>query len=833
MTDDEKIKAALAKAARIVGRTAGMDANIARIHRNLQKMADMNAPEADIEGYLAEEGFTGDQFKAALKTGRMPESPASSALAGAGQGAMFGFGDELVGAGSAAGNLIGLGREGETPRDAYIRARDYARAVDDQARLTNPKSSIGGEVAGAIASALATGGAGLGARGAVTAAEAPALLKAYGALGGAKALGKTAAIAGAQGAAQGLGASRATDVGGAAVDTALGGILGAGAGAAGHTLAGTVNRMLPVDRAIQAIRSMVTPKELKTALNASRAAAAPPLIPNGRSGVPLAEVNPRLRSMVAPAAESNPRAAEALLPGANARAETQLSEEALQLRGASGDAQAAMNEQLKAARREFANRAADVRSRAQADIASAQENAALATQEARIGAADDVGSFISDRDATKLREALTRLQRQRGGTLYRAATEAQETGTIPQGLRGAAAMREAVDLANKRFGNIRNPATGQFGDMRVNPDAITPRDAQVIDQALRDMSTVSPTADAIAKGNARNAGAIADEFKAALDQQFPKLAKANQFYAGRAAELDALDMGGKALAPSRSASDIAMEFNKLSPGQQKAYRSGIASAVRQQIDNGADPLSLFGKEAMLDKLRVAGGNDAFATSIGRRNRAIQEALDQVETTKTAASDMVRNERALAAEALAGKRADARGAYKDALAKAQADIEAARTYDAVGLRNELQRGVDAGVSKRAGQVINNPINNAATIAGGIGGVRGFGATMGLGALGRKFPGQQAKSKMILDAVAGQGTDGITGLLGKGVERARIPRGVGLLGGALYSSPAISTDAKKIGALSPIFLYKLLDRMTQSKVAQAAGNAASMLPASYKP
>lgn len=815
-----------------------MDPELERIWGNIQKMIEGGVPNSGIDEYLAqEEGFTPEQFKAAMETGRMPRTgvlgDAANALRAGMQGAMFGFGDEAAGGIEAGLTAIGLGRDGESIGDAYTRMRDAARAQDDQARLTSPASSMAGEVTGGIASALLTGGTAGLAKGAAVAKDAPALLRAYSALGGGTALGKTAAIAGAQGAAQGLGASRATDVGGAALDTALGATLGAGAGALGHGVASTFNRMRPVDRAIRAIKSMVTPGELKTALDASRRVSAPPLLPEGSAGSPLAEVSPRLRSLVAPAAESNPRAADALLPGARARAESQLGEEARQLALTGEQAQKAMNERLNLAKREVGDRVAGARARAQGDLSQAQEAAALAQEEARIGARADVGKYVSNRDAARLRDALTRLQKVKGGRLYEQAISDPRTGMVPIGLRGAPAMQDAVELANKRFSNIKNPSTGKFGDMRVNSNALTARDAQVIDQALRDMSEISPNVDPITKGNARSITGIADEFKTALDQQFPKLAKANKFYADRAAELDALDLGAKALQPSRSASDIALEFGKLTPGQQKTYRSAIASAVRRQIDNGADPLALFGKDAMLDKLKVVGGEGSFAGSISRRNRAIQAALDKIDETKTATDDMIRNERTLAAESLAGKRAEARSAYKDTLAKTKADIEANRAYDAVGMRDDLQRGVEKGLSKEASRVVNNPINNAVSVAGGVGGFRGFAGALGLNALGRNFFGQQAKSKMILDAIASPGAESLTGLLGKGVERAKFPRNIGLLGGAVASSPAIPNDIKGIGALTPLLLREIMKRASQSQVGQAAGGTARTMLTNYTP
>lgn len=125
-----------------------------------------------------------------------------SGLRGTAQGVSFGFADEITGA-----------LESLLSDKTYEQARDESRANYKAAQEANPITYGTGQVVGAVAPALATGGTSLG------------------------------ALA-AQGAAQGLGSSEADllkgDVLGAARDTAIGAGTGVAVGAAGKALGAAV-----------------------------------------------------------------------------------------------------------------------------------------------------------------------------------------------------------------------------------------------------------------------------------------------------------------------------------------------------------------------------------------------------------------------------------------------------------------------------------------------------------------------------------------------------------------------------------------------------------------
>ena len=123
-------------------------------------------------------------------------SMGASAANGFVNGATFGFGDELEGAGKRAADII-AGRQGKS----YSQYRDDARAFNDTAQAAHPVAAGAGELGGGIASSLLLPGAGAGG------------------------IGRTMANAGAQGAVAGAGNSTADltqgDVGGFAKDVGV------------------------------------------------------------------------------------------------------------------------------------------------------------------------------------------------------------------------------------------------------------------------------------------------------------------------------------------------------------------------------------------------------------------------------------------------------------------------------------------------------------------------------------------------------------------------------------------------------------------------------------
>lgn len=163
-------------------------ADLARIKRNVAKMAAMNAPEADIDGYIASEGTTVDavrnfkgqpanlaiQAAAPVANGAAP-NPAASNLpgmagqaqntsnafqSGAMQGMTLGFGDE-INAGLMTPIEMGIDAfqgKGFDPGRSYNQALAKNRALDQGNAALNPVANVAGQIGGGFVGP----GAGLG-----------------------------------------------------------------------------------------------------------------------------------------------------------------------------------------------------------------------------------------------------------------------------------------------------------------------------------------------------------------------------------------------------------------------------------------------------------------------------------------------------------------------------------------------------------------------------------------------------------------------------------------------------------------------------------------------
>lgn len=162
------------------------------------------------------------QAKKAKAASAKPEITELESLGrGALQNASLGFSDEITGGIEALWEAAK--GDPRTFGELYEQFRDESRANNENAQKANPKSYMAGQIAGAIAAAAVPGT--LAARGALGAGRVAQA---------ASALNSTAGLIG-QGAAQGLGESKADNLGGMARDAGAGagaGLLALGAGKA-------------------------------------------------------------------------------------------------------------------------------------------------------------------------------------------------------------------------------------------------------------------------------------------------------------------------------------------------------------------------------------------------------------------------------------------------------------------------------------------------------------------------------------------------------------------------------------------------------------------------
>lgn len=199
-----------------------------------------------------------DDPEEAAPTSPDPKTSAAEAFGrGAAQGATLGFADEIAGLGKALFNTnIAEPRSGDFFGQKYRKGRDETREADKTAQAEHPGWYTGGNVAGTVATSFVPG---LG------------VAKGAGAL-------KTALAAGRIGAAQGLGESEATDLGGMARDAAASGAGSAvTAGMLSKFLGGAPTRV--ADRLAKAeaplVEEAAKPSKLKSLANIGLAMASP------------------------------------------------------------------------------------------------------------------------------------------------------------------------------------------------------------------------------------------------------------------------------------------------------------------------------------------------------------------------------------------------------------------------------------------------------------------------------------------------------------------------------------------------------------------------------
>jgi hypothetical protein len=135
-------------------------------------------------------------------------SKTESFLRGAAQGASFGLADEIAGAAGALKDVAFTDKTLADLPELYTEERDESRQAFKASEEANPKTAFLGNVAGGLASTLATGGA-------------TALAK-----GGALGAKGIAALGAAEGAAAGFGYSEGDTAGEIVRDTATGAVLG-------------------------------------------------------------------------------------------------------------------------------------------------------------------------------------------------------------------------------------------------------------------------------------------------------------------------------------------------------------------------------------------------------------------------------------------------------------------------------------------------------------------------------------------------------------------------------------------------------------------------------
>ncbi len=207
-------------------------ADIPKVKRNIQRMIDGGASEAEIDQYVASEGVSLDQLRAAPVPAKPDAGAVDAGIRGVAQGATFGLADEAAGVFGGVMDWMGLGPEGAkgTFGGGYDRTIAKARGMDVAAEENHPIASMGGEIAGALGTLPVTGALNIFRAPGVVARTAPMISRIGNAAArGAATVGNAAATGAAYGAAQGFGSAEGgagNRLRGAAEGAALGGSIG-------------------------------------------------------------------------------------------------------------------------------------------------------------------------------------------------------------------------------------------------------------------------------------------------------------------------------------------------------------------------------------------------------------------------------------------------------------------------------------------------------------------------------------------------------------------------------------------------------------------------------
>lgn len=546
-------------------------ADIARIKGNISKMIAQNAPESDIDAYVASEGVSLDDLKKSAapepdkyQQAAIQERDALKAKGidmGAGltrrlaQGATFNLADEVLAGLSTPLEMLKRGTF--DPREGYNYAKAREDLILEDARKNTGALGTAAEIGGGIGSGLGAARAGL--------SFARGLAPNAGLLGRSAASAGDSAVFGAL-----AGAGEGNSLGERAGSALLGGAVGGGVGAAapgaisllGQSVSPILSniraRMNPagfaqgqVARAIQ--ESGVTPNQLS--LDMVQAAN------EGQGGYTLADAmgnaGQRMLSTVARA------------PGAGRTAVV----DALEGR------QAGQGRRVAAALSEGFD----------APVTGAQQRTAM--EGARTAAADADYGAVRNGAANSRVDVVPSINR-----------IDQIIGTGPG---------QQLHAANDTVEGLLRPFRERLA--RVNPD-----DFEAVQRIRVDMSDAAQ--GAVGTNRGRLLRQALNQLDNAMEAASPGFRRANQNFAQASRNIDAIDQGRAAAMRGRP-EDTIPAFSSLTPEGQTAFRRGYADPLIEQAQSaayGANKARPLTSDAFRDEAAaMAPGNAMMQRRLGR------------------------------------------------------------------------------------------------------------------------------------------------------------------------------------------------------------------------
>ena len=545
--------------------------NLQRVSRNVQKLREQNASEAEVAQYLGGEGFTPQRFEQSMQL--LERSGEQRPQHGFGQqmlqGTTFGFADEIA---SGARAMTGRGTFDENMAARQLAREDYVQ--------NNPGRAMAAELAGTApllavpflgkgAMARTAGATGLS----QLAANAPRTAR----------FGAAAAGGAAGGALYGAGAA---DPGERAEGAAEGATIGA---VTGPLFQGAVDLAAPLARQIPGLRSPERPQQQADDILRRR------MDQDNMTPEQLREAAQRMdarpETIMELSGENVMRLGDqaALFPGDSAR---------------------------------MARELAEMRRSGQADRV-------IADLESAFGTRSSVSEVVGPLQEKMRREAAPLYDRayQAGGRIV--DPEVLNMLRLPafnQAYNRARriATYEGAELPPRLFDN----------DGNLTVDALDLRTLDLIKRGLDDVLYTGRQPGSGIGATERGAIERArGEFVSRLDELVPEYAQARAAWAGPAQTLESIDLGRQAL--RLRPEDIAEQVQSMSPSELGAYRFGALDELRFQVLNAADGRDayriVFGSPVKRERLRTLVGEAEFEQlqTQMRREAAIRRTDDTI------------------------------------------------------------------------------------------------------------------------------------------------------------------------------------------------------------
>jgi hypothetical protein len=518
--------------------------------------------DAEIDAYLAQESAA-----PAAKTPAAPAAPAapkaaegwstrgkalSVAREALGQGAGFGFGDEVEAAITSL--LPGRKSYGEELQRIRGEMGEYAQAY--------PTAAMGAQLAGGLAS-----GYGL-ARGALAGAK--------GASSVARALTKSAALQGA------LGGAGASDEGptNRLVGAGTGAVIGGALGKVGGAVAGKGAQMLARGAAkesagVAAIREALEAQRMEPSALRQKATEMAAAAPEARAMDVLGEPGVRIaRRIQAIGGEAGQDIGSAMTARAEARPE-RLQQALTRTTGKGQENLLETVDEIAKRRKEVADPLYETFYQQGAKESSGIDDVLRTpfgksvVDRARRNAANERRPFIEPAQPAQM----SQLFDAQGNVVPITLKGAEPAKYHPQTIDD---IKKAMDdiIYESRFANVQS---GQGG---------------------------------ILPGEKRVASALRHEFVTAADAAFPDYAKARSAWAGEKALIDAIEIGQDFAKKNQTANKIAEELTNLSNSEKEFVQRGWLDAQRELISNNALRPSELKKPQYREKVQVLFGNQA-------------------------------------------------------------------------------------------------------------------------------------------------------------------------------------------------------------------------------